>query len=83
MYSNQQIDTKNNKSSKLGKRDELKLSNEAKDFQIAMEAIKKVPDIRKDKVDAIKSQINSGTYHVDSGKIVEKIFQDINIDERV
>lgn len=83
MYSTQQVNTKNDKASKIGKRDELKLSAEAKDFQIAMEAIKKVPDIRKSKVDAIKSQVESGTYQVDSGKIVEKIFQDINIDERV
>ncbi len=83
MYSKQQVNTKNDKASKIGKRDELKLSTEAKDFQIAMEAIKKVPDIRRDKVDAIKSQVESGTYEVGSGKIVEKIFQDINIDERV
>ena len=83
MYSNQNINTKDNKSSKLGKKDELKISTEAKDFQIAMEALKKVPDIRKNKVDTIKGQIESGTYKVDSDKVVEKIFQDINIDERV
>ncbi len=83
MYSNQDINTKNSKSSRLDKRDELKLSTEAKDFQVAMDAVKKVADIRKDKVSAIKSRIESGTYHVDSREIVEKIFQDTNIDERV
>ena len=83
MYSNQDINTKSSKSSRLDKKDELKLSTEAKDFQFAMDAVKKASDNRKDKVSAIKSRIESGTYHVDSRKNVEKIFQDTNIDERV
>jgi negative regulator of flagellin synthesis FlgM len=39
--------------------------------------LKKTPDIRTDKVKAIKSQIDSGSYYVSSDKIASKIVEDI------
>ncbi|SDZ32985.1 anti-sigma-28 factor, FlgM family [Proteiniborus ethanoligenes] len=65
------------------KNDELSLSSTAKDYQIAMNALKNTPDIRKEKVEAIKEQIRTGTYVIDSGKIAEKILGNINFDKRV
>jgi len=34
-----------------GKKDVVSISNQAKDFQTAMKALKEIPDIRKDKVE--------------------------------
>jgi len=54
-------------------KDELYISNEAKLFQFAYQAIKDTPDIREDKVERIKNGIDAGTYNVDSEKVAEKI----------
>lgn len=70
------------KTNKISKNDELSLSSTAKDYQFALNAIKNVPDIRKEKVDAIKEQIRTGTYVVDSGKIAEKILENISFDKK-
>lgn len=63
------------KSQKSAKRDELQLSSGAKFHQIAMAELKNIPDIREDKVAAIKESIESGTYSVDSKAIAEKIYK--------
>lgn len=62
------------KSQKTDKRDELQLSSGAKFHQIAMAELKKIPDIREEKVAAIKASIESGTYKVDSKAIAEKMY---------
>lgn len=79
-YRKQEISKEQVKTGKIGKNDELRLSDTAKDFQVAMNAIKNVPDIRKEKVEAIKEQIKSGTYVVDAGKIAEKMLENISFD---
>ncbi|EOC99396.1 flagellar biosynthesis anti-sigma factor FlgM [Caldisalinibacter kiritimatiensis] len=76
-------DKKVSAAKKASKRDELNISNQGKDFQVAMKALKNTPDIRKEKVAEIKRQISTGTYNIDSGKIVEKILEDINIDMKI
>lgn len=82
-YNNQQVNKNGVKSSKLSKKDELSLSSEAKDFQIAMNALKRTPDVRKEKVQEIKRQVETGTYQVDSGKIVERILESTSLYERI
>ncbi len=79
-----QMDAKDIKKTNLiSKSDKINISSKGKDFQVAMNALKKVPDVRQEKVDEIKNQIKSGTYNVDSGKIVEKIFENIGIDTKI
>ncbi|BCK01237.1 flagellar biosynthesis anti-sigma factor FlgM [Anaerocolumna chitinilytica] len=60
-------------------KDKLEISNTAKDYQIAKQAISQIPDVREDKVNAIKKQIQSGTYNVNmeevASHIVEKYFE--------
>lgn len=60
-------------------KDRLEISNTAKDYQIAKQAISQIPDVREDKVNAIKKQIQSGTYNVNmeevASHIVEKYFE--------
>lgn len=47
-----------------------------KDYQIAMDAIKKVPDIRQEKIDQIKEKFEKG-YNVTNEEFIEKILNNI------
>jgi negative regulator of flagellin synthesis FlgM len=58
-------------------RDELSISSQAKDIQTAMKALKDIPDIRKDKVEAIQKKIEAGTYQVREEDIADKILKSI------
>lgn len=78
-YNTQPKDNKINKADRLKKRDKIALSTKGKDYQMAMEAIKNVPDIRQDKVDEIKKKVNSGTYNIDAEEIAEKMINHIDI----
>lgn len=82
VYNTQSI-KKVESSKKNGRKDEVKLSNKAMEYQIAVNSLKDVPEIRKDKVEKLKSEISAGTYKVDGEKIVEKMFGNINFDKRV
>lgn len=63
--------------------DELKISEKAIEFQYALQKLKDVEDIRMDKVEYIKEQVQSGSYHVDGKKIAEKILETINFDKKI
>lgn len=84
-----QIYNKNSKTKKLtgdkrieGK-DEISFSEKAIEFQHALKKIREVEDIRTDKVEKIKTQVQSGTYYVDGKKIVEKILEDISFNKKI
>ena len=57
--------------------EQIALSPKAKGIQKALETVKTSPDIRSEKVEAIKNQIASNTYQVDSEAIGQKILQQI------
>jgi negative regulator of flagellin synthesis FlgM len=61
------------------KKDELLISSEAKDIQLAYKLVKQVPDIRKEKVDHLKNQIQTGTYNVNLEEIVDKMINSIDL----
>ncbi|WP_058485996.1 flagellar biosynthesis anti-sigma factor FlgM [Defluviitalea phaphyphila] len=74
------IYNKNNtiRSEKINKsngRDEFNISQQGKDFQTALEALSKVPDIREDKVNDIKRRIKSGTYNISAEEVANKIVE--------
>lgn len=79
----------NRKNSKIdnninsNKKDKLEFSDKAKDFQIAMDKFNKLPEIRKDKVERLKKQVQSGTYNIEGKKIAEKIMDSIDFDKRI
>jgi len=56
--------------------DKVEISSEARDFQAILNAIKSTPDIREEKVNEIKSKIESGTYNVSSKDVVEKLIRE-------
>ncbi|MGF7059777.1 flagellar biosynthesis anti-sigma factor FlgM [Brassicibacter mesophilus] len=68
---------------RLTKKDQLSLSEKAKEYQAAMNALKDTPDVRTEKVEAIKHQIETGTYKVDASKIAQKMLDNINMDKRI
>jgi negative regulator of flagellin synthesis FlgM len=56
------------------------LSTKAKDIQQAKNALNSLPDIREEKVQEIKTQVDKGTYNVDAGKVADKMVKDSIID---
>ncbi len=55
------------------KKDSFKLSSTAQDFQTTLKALSQIPDIREDKVNAVKSKIQSNNYNVSADQIASKI----------
>ncbi len=53
--------------------EKVNLSTTAKDVQNLSNAISKLPDVREEKVQALKDQIEKGTYKVDAEKTAEKM----------
>lgn len=60
--------------------DRVSLSNASRDLQAAEDAVAAVPDVRQDKVDAIKQAVEGGTYEIDPGKIADKMLG-MNVNE--
>ncbi|WP_022852704.1 flagellar biosynthesis anti-sigma factor FlgM [Thermodesulfatator atlanticus] len=57
--------------------DRVELSQTAKDIQKVEKALKATPDVRTEKIRAIKEQIEAGTYQVDSKKIANAMLTDL------
>lgn len=62
--------------------DQLKISDGAIEFQYGLQKLKNVRDVRMEKVDAIKAQIQAGTYEIDGNKIAEKMVESIYFDKK-
>lgn len=60
--------------------EKVDLSTKAKDIQQARNALNNTPDIREEKVQEIKNQVNKGTYNVDAGKIADKMVNESMLD---
>jgi negative regulator of flagellin synthesis FlgM len=56
--------------------DRVEISGAGKEAADLMSAINRLPDIRNDKVKAIKEAIESGKYHIDSIKIAGKMLEE-------
>ena len=58
--------------------DMLTLSSRAKDFNIAKKALLNTPELRAEKVESIKSQIEAGTYNVTGMDVANKLFAQLS-----
>lgn len=67
---------------KLAK-DEIEFSEGAMDYKLAMEKVKEVPDMRMDKVEKLKKEVQSGNYNVSGREIVDKIYDNLNFNKRL
>jgi flagellar biosynthesis anti-sigma factor FlgM len=47
-------------------------------YSAAREAVQQVPDVRAEKVDAIKRRVTDGTYHVPASVLARKLLESIN-----
>lgn len=54
-------------------RDKVSFSTVGKDMQVAKTALASVPDIREDKVNALKERIANGTYNVSPESFADKL----------
>ncbi|NLJ87869.1 MAG: flagellar biosynthesis anti-sigma factor FlgM [Epulopiscium sp.] len=68
---------KTEKAKKTEGKDTVALSNQGKDYQKALKAVSKVPDIREEKVEEIKQRIQSGNYDISAEELAEKIVDSI------
>lgn len=65
--------SKAQKANAYGGSDQVQISQMGKDFQIAKAAVKNSSDIRTDKVNAIKKQMEQGTYQVSNKEVADKV----------
>lgn len=64
-------------------KDQLQLSTKAKEYQIAMNAFKKLPEVREDLVNKLKDEINQGKYNVSGKEIVDSIIEGVRVDKKI
>lgn len=62
-----------NKAGAVSNKDAYEVSQFAKEYQIAKNAVSKTSDVREDKVAEIKEALASGTYNVSAQEIAEKM----------
>ena len=60
--------------------EKVDLSTQAKDIQLAKNALSKLPDVREEKVQEIKSQVEKGIYSVSGEKIAGKMVGESIVD---
>lgn len=58
--------------------DRLEFSKTAKSYTVANSAVSSAPDVRLDKVNAIKAQMAAGTYNVSAEDVADKILSDVS-----
>ncbi|RUS55578.1 flagellar biosynthesis anti-sigma factor FlgM [Kurthia sp. 3B1D] len=68
-YKNQQVKTNEVKKSSLSFQDQLEISSQAKDLQ----GVKSYESERADRLSELKSQIQNGTYKIDSEKLAKDL----------
>ena len=56
-------------------KDQLLLSATGKDAQTAKQAVANTPDVREEKIAALKEQIQNDTYEVDADDFADKILE--------
>jgi negative regulator of flagellin synthesis FlgM len=62
-----------NRAEEVRKKDAYEISQSAKDYQVAKNAVSEASDVREDKVAQMKEALASGTYNVSSQEIADKI----------
>ena len=55
--------------------DQVTLTSSARILQRAEETIAKTPVVNTEKVDSVKQRLATGTYHIDAGRVADKLLQ--------
>ena len=61
------------KPSKESFSDKLEISQKGQDYRVAKQIVSQTPDVREDKINQIKKQLESGTYNVDMTEVADKV----------
>jgi len=83
IYNNKATGKVNNSKGVEVPKDELQLSNKAKEYQTAMKAFKNLPEVREELVNDLKNQIKQGSYNVTGEEIADKIIESVIIDRKI
>lgn len=59
-------------------RDEVQISQTARDYQIAKQAVAGASDVREDKIAQLKASMDSGNYSVDTDSFASKLLEKYN-----
>ena len=73
---NQDVEKKEDAQKTESDRDKISLSGKAKEISELKGLIDGLPDIRRDKVDALKKAIDAGAYNFDPVKTAQKILEE-------
>jgi len=57
--------------------DRVDISGKGKEIAELMSAIQQMPDVRTDRVNALKEAIESGNYHIDTKKLAQKMLEEL------
>lgn len=72
-------ETTTSKAQKVSKTsDKLEISQTARDYQVAKQAVSDASDIRADKVDEVKAKMQAGIYSVSPDDFADRILSNIN-----
>ena len=75
-YQNSKVRTRKPDVASMGT-DTVELSPASRLFEKALAAAKNAPDVRMDRVDAVRSQISAGTYKIDAAAIAARLLAGI------
>lgn len=53
--------------------DQVEISRQGQDYQVAKKAVSNAPEVRMDRVNEIKAKMTSGTYNVKLTEVVDKL----------
>lgn len=67
----------------LSPEDQFEISEESKLLSAALQELKKMPEIRQERVEQIKAQIKARTYNVSAEKVAEKMLQHFTVDKEL
>ncbi len=59
----------------------IEISQAGKDYTFAMEKLKQMPDVRREKVDEISKKLENNTYQIDKKKLVHAILTSSGVDD--
>ena len=74
IYQAQQV-KKSRQSASVSRTDQVQISSFGKDIQVAKAAVAAASDVRTDKIAALKTQIQNGTYSVSDESFAEKLLK--------
>lgn len=58
----------------------IEISQAGKDYTFAMEKLRQMPDVRREKIDEISKKLENNTYNIDKKKLAHAILSNSNID---